>query len=91
MDNPNQNFPTFEDMQKSFKKPPHFMVAIVVILVVGLGVIWYFDQSNFDFIPAQIRRATISPEPEAQNQVNSIDVGDLDSEFQTVDKDLSSL
>ena len=105
MDNPNlnpsmqgsstpnnkQSFPSFEDMQKKANKPQYFVIAVVVILVVGLGVIWYFFKSDIEYAPGQVQRASITPELGTEEQVNSIDVGNVDNAFQAVDKDLNSL
>lgn len=103
MDNQNLNqsmptsanqFPTFDDMRKNAQKPPHFIVAIVITLVVGLGMIWYFFQTDQDFVPAEVtnkQEAVPTQEPNLESDINNIDVGDIDAEFESIDKDLNSL
>ena len=89
--NSNQSFPSFQDMQKRANEPQHFVIAVIVILAVGLGVIWYFFKSDLEYAPSQVQRASITPELGTEEQVNSIDVGNVDNAFQAVDKDLNSL
>ncbi len=87
-------FPTFDDMQKNTQKPPHFVVAIIITLVVGLGMIWYFFQTDQDFVPTEVtnkQKAAPTQEPNLESDINSIDVGDIDAEFESIDKDLNSL
>lgn len=95
MDNPNTSFPSFEDMQKRSKKLPHFVVAIVVLIVVGLGVIWYFYKANNQLdqysIPGEVHKSKAVNNQEPQSQLESINIKDLDTEFNSIDKDISSL
>ena len=89
--NTNQTFPTFEDMQKNSKKTPHFLIAVIILILVGGGIVWYFFNSDVEYLPTQVHKASVTPAPEAQDQINTIDVGNIDAEFQPIDNDLSSL
>lgn len=86
-------FPSYESMQKNHKKSPHFLVAIIVIIVAGMGLLWYYLGIDFEYMPTQLRIPSQNnrPSPNELNEVNSIDVGDLNSEFQSIDTDLNSL
>lgn len=91
--NTDMKFPTYESMKKISKKSPHFLIAIIVIIVVGMSLLWYYFRSEFEFIPTQLKlpsenRKTSDKE---MNEINSINVNDLDSEFQSIDADLNSL
>ncbi len=108
MDNPNLNpsapetpkaretdmkFPSYESIQKeSTKQSPHFLVAIIAIITVGMGLLWYYLSMDFDYAPTQLK---LSGDRKQTNSVvdelSNINVGDLDSEFQSVDSDLNSL
>ena len=87
----NKSFPSFEDMQDNSKKPPNFLIAVIVILLTGVGVIWYFFNSDIEYAPAQVHKASVSPSLEPQDQLNEVDIGNVDVEFQSVDKDVNSL
>ncbi|MEK7163000.1 MAG: hypothetical protein AAB696_01800 [Patescibacteria group bacterium] len=81
------------------KKYSIVLIIGVVVILVGLGI-WYWQvQKNKVIIPI-IPSATSPTAPitvkedsvSAINQeLNSIDVGNLDKEFQTIDTDLNSL
>src|SRR5437867_4070521 len=105
MDNSNQNpmlpnpadgnkvFPSFDQMQKKSHKPQHFIIAVVAILAVGAGLIWYFYSTDNDFIPYQIskKHPVASKEPDPQDEINSVQVNSTDTQFQSVDGEINSL
>lgn len=104
MDNPNLNpplenqtpqepkFPSYEDVRKKSKKePPHFIVAVIILVLVGVGVIWYYLSSDVEYLPVEVKRPARTQEPSIEQQLESIDVGDLDSEFESIDRDLNNL
>lgn len=98
--NPNIN-PSIESGNK--KSPIVFIVIGIVVILVGLGI-WYWQvQKNKTVVPlinvssvpesAQTIPAIVKEDSvSAVNQeLNSIDVGDLNKEFQTIDSDVNSL
>jgi len=103
MDNPNLNpsapmpssspenkFPSYNSMKKGSQKTPHFIVAVIAILAVGVGVIVYFLRSDFDYAPLQVGRQENNP-PSEVDEVDSVNLGNLDAEFRGIDSDLNSL
>ena len=88
---PAPTFPSFEDIEKKVHKPKHFITAIVILVAVGAGLIWYLAKDDFNFIPAQVKRSTVSQDGSSENEVSAIEVGNIDTQFQSVDQDLNSL
>ena len=84
---------------KSQKNLIVLIIGVVVVLV-GLGI-WYWQSQEKEIVAPSVNipalPETISPimkedSTSAINQeLNSVDVGDLDKEFQTIDADLNSL
>ncbi len=74
------------------KKKSHWTVVIVVIIaVIGLFFVWwYVNQMGFNPLPSTGVR-TLSEEARINQDLESIDVGDLDTEFESIDSDLNSL
>lgn len=93
--NSNTSFPSLEDMQKNSKKPPHFILAIIILVAVGLGIIWYLYKSNNEldkyFSSGGVHKSTTTNELEPQSQLDDINVGDLDAEFSGIDQDINGL
>lgn len=98
MDQLNQNQdPKFAQLilQEFNQKKGHWTVAVVVIVaVVGLFLVWwYVDRMGFNPLPS-VGVGTPSEETKI-NQINQelerVDVGDLDAEFEAIDSDLNSL
>lgn len=80
------------------KSKKYFIVLIigVVVILVGLGI-WYWQSQEEEIVtpsaaiptaPATIKEDSTSA---INQELNSIDVGDLDKEFQAIDSDLNSL
>jgi len=88
---PVPTFPSFEDIEKKTHKPKHFITAVVILVAVGVGLIWYLAQDDFSFVPAQVKRSTVSQDADPEDTVNAIEVGNIDTEFQSIDQDLNSL
>lgn len=88
---PEMKFSSYKSMQKN-SKSRHFLYAVIVLVVAGVALLLYFYRTEFDFVPTQLK---VRPETRQSgnevNEVDSINVGDLDSEFQSIDTDLNSL
>lgn len=80
------------------KSKKYFVVLIigVVVILVGLGI-WYWQSQEEEIVapsaaiptaPATVKEDSTSA---INQELNSIDVGDLDKEFQAIDSDLNSL
>jgi len=79
-------------MPKMGKKPPYLWIAVVVIIAAGVGLMWYYMSSDLDFVPQdQLNLQGQSEEAQLEAEVNTIDTGDLDKEFESVDSDLNTL
>lgn len=54
---------------------------------------WYYMTSDLDYVPSSELRVQQTPSEEAalEAEVNTIDTGDLDKEFQSIDGDLNTL
>jgi len=88
---PDLKFPSYDSIQKVSKKKPHFLIAIIIIVAVGVGLVWYLMRSDFNFVPVQLKRPSSKAPATEANEVSNIDVGNLDAEFQGIDADLNSL
>jgi len=78
--------------QNKKKKPPYLWVAVGVILAAGLGLMWYYMDSDLDFVPQDGLNVQQSPSQDNfEAEVDSIDTGDLDFEFESIDSDLNTL
>src|SRR3989344_4659084 len=75
---------------KFLAKNGHFLVAIIAIVAVGVGVMWYFIKSEMNYAPTQVRDIPQQADNSVE-EVNSVDIGDLDAEFKGIDGDLNSL
>lgn len=71
------------------------IITIVILALVLLGIIYYRAQKPVDSGPAPAQTSTSpgpSDSPAAINRdLDEIDLGDLDPEFQDIDADVSSL
>ena len=66
------------------------LITVVAGVVVLLALVWWMREVS---VPPQVQ---VSPTPDVEaaaiNQdINSVDVGDLNSEFDAIDKDLQGL
>lgn len=75
---------------------PHknkLMAVIIALVAAGALAAWWFLYQKP--APSPVAQPTASVTPTAEevevNQVEGIDVGDVDKEFQTIDNDLNSL
>lgn len=77
----------------SGKKPPYLWIAVAVIIAAGALVMWYYMSSDLDYVPSSELKVQQSPSEEAalEAEVNTVDTGDLDKEFQSIDGDLNTL
>ena len=70
------------------------IIIIVALGVLALAGVWLF-QSNKEPTPAPLDEATeLQPTDSAQmivNDVDALDVGEIDQEFQDIDADLQTL
>ena len=95
MQNPNVD-PNPSVVETPTKKNWYWVVAVALIMiVVGFSLAWwYMGQMNFNLSPVTGVR-TPSPEENEEAQINesieSVDVGNLDVEFEEIDADLNSL
>jgi cytoskeletal protein RodZ len=79
--------------QKSSSKMLMWLVGgvVLVILVVG-GIYFYLNSQQKAALTTTDQKPSIPKvEENLENDINSVDIGDLDKEFSTVDKDLQSL
>ncbi|OGN06490.1 MAG: hypothetical protein A3B86_03525 [Candidatus Yanofskybacteria bacterium RIFCSPHIGHO2_02_FULL_38_22b] len=93
MQNPNVTPPLMPSGSRNGKKL--WIWVSVAVAVVVAGFIWYFG-SKQGILP-QLPIPTPTPQTEAQldaqlnSEVGEVDLGDLDSEFKSIDQDLNSL
>lgn len=93
MQNPNITPPMMSSGQEKGKKL--WIWVSVAVAVVVAGLVWYFGTSQTGF--PQLPIPTPTPQTEAQldsqigNEVENVDIGNLDAEFQGIDADLNSL
>jgi len=70
-----------------------FWLVLVIIVVVGVAVWWYIGQ----MVPESVVQQQPQIDQEARedalisNDIEGNDLGDLDAEFEDIDKDLNSL
>ncbi|OGM99306.1 MAG: hypothetical protein A2817_00440 [Candidatus Yanofskybacteria bacterium RIFCSPHIGHO2_01_FULL_39_8b] len=74
------------------------LVAVVIILLVGFLTTWYYvRQTRFNFGKDNRGGAITSERQEARedaiinNELEAVDMGNVDQEFQSIDNDLNSL
>lgn len=87
-----------QNIELNNKKFPIVYIAIgIVVVLAGLGI-WYWQiQKSKTAIPSSVViPATQSTAKEdsvstVNQELNNIDIGDLDKEFQAIDTDLNSL
>lgn len=84
-------------IESKIKKQPNVLVIGAVIVLIVLGI-WFWQVQKKAIAPetpeAIQQTAPISQEdstPVIDQELNSIDLGDLNKEFQTIDTDLNSL
>ncbi|MBI4993720.1 hypothetical protein HZC33_02055 [Candidatus Wolfebacteria bacterium] len=96
--------PNIESVNPSNKKSPVVFIVIgIIVILVGLGI-WYWQiqkseiiapSTNVSAIPeaAQPTQMIVKEDSvsAANQELNNINVGDLNTEFQTIDTDLNSL
>lgn len=84
--------PPYPSLQNG-KKPPYLWIAVAVIIAAGAFVMWYYMTSDLDYVPSSELKVQQIPSEEAalEAEVNTIDTGDLDKEFQSIDGDLNTL
>lgn len=63
------------------------LIAIIVIILIAAGL-WYW-QSNRSSAPTESTGDDTSAA--ISQELGTVDIGDLDKEFQTIDADLNSL
>lgn len=75
-----------------------FLVAVIIFLLAGALIAWFYSrQMKFDFGINNQNKPKTPQEQEARedvvikNEIESVDVGDLDAEFNSIDSDLNSL
>ena len=94
MQNPNVSSP-MTSIPTGNKKYSPWLVVTIAMVVAGL-VWWYFSSMQGSLLP-QLPVPTPTPEAVIQSdlqlssEVESVDLGNLDSEFKDIDNDLSSL
>ncbi|MEX2052930.1 MAG: hypothetical protein WD898_01745 [Candidatus Paceibacterota bacterium] len=72
------------------KKTPYWLLIVAVVVLVGL---WFWLKDSKQEAGLQ-PTPTESVDPEVQEvilEVDNIDIGDLDAEFDSIDQDLDSL
>ena len=78
----------------------NILIGIVVLIIVFLGAWWWMSQSGAPaYAPTTGQEApgAVAPALEPDNtarieqDVNSVDPGNLDTEFQSIDQDLGTL
>lgn len=101
----NPNFSSSPDNQVQSSEPmqpqpvspkkdgPHFLVAIIIIVVVGGLLLWYMTGIDFEeYLPISVQRPNgQSSADQDVKELDGVDVGDLDAQFQGIDADLNSL
>ena len=60
--------------------------VIIAIIVVTAGFVWY----RYYFAPSSEPLSGEDTTAAIENDLGAVDLGDLDSDFQSVDKDLNS-
>lgn len=87
-------------MQSSGMKPKnkhsHFIAAVLIIVLVGVGLIWYLWSTDYSFVPAEIKTKksqNVNPQNEDTEELDKLNVesDNLDAEFKGIDNDLNSL
>ncbi len=75
------------------KKYPIVLIIGAVVVLIGLGI-WYW-QIQTTTIPTAPATAPLTVEEDSTSaidqELDSVDIGDLDKEFQAIDADLNSL
>jgi len=89
MENNETNTPMHSEHES---KSLYFILATVAILILGGIVLLYITQPDIGNdtglkVPSQTR----TPEAVILNEVDNIDIGDLDAEFNDIDSDLNTL
>jgi hypothetical protein len=79
----------------SKKKGHWLMVAVFLVVIIVAFVVWiYIDKMNFMTEVAQdqtLQNGYDQPEEKFTEDIEKVDLGNLDAEFQDIDRDLSSL
>src|SRR3989338_2169981 len=96
MQNPNvlENMPVQSPMDHITKKKGHWiLVAVAIAAVATFFVIqFYIDQMVVEMV---VRQPVLNQEAREDalisNEVQDVDLGDLNTEFEDIDKDLNSL
>ena len=93
--NPLSQIPSDAPLTKEHRHREYFYLAIAVILIAA-GLIWWQIGKLTD--ESAIVIPTPRPTPEAQTEINNIsqdvqavDMGNLNADFQQIDNDLNSL
>ena len=68
------------------------LVAAVIVLVSTFFILrWYVDEMDFKIGSQSQFQAPLSTEQQLGSEAESVNLGDIDSEFQSIDTDLNSL
>lgn len=91
---PSSSLPSQSMNSYNQHKKLYFIIAIAVI-VIAAGVIWWQLGKQIDETQVSAPAKIASPETREvtgiNNDVNNLEMGNLENEFQQIDKDLNSL
>lgn len=63
-------------------------LSIIIIIVIAAAIVWFYKNKKSEEALAPAPAANLA---EVVNEVESIDVGDVDKEFQGIDQELNGL
>lgn len=90
---PAQYQQSMQPTSKGKKPGPLFWFLIIAIVAVGVFIWWYLGQMSPE--PALTEQPKINQEARQDalinNEIQNIDLGNIDKEFDSIDKDLNSL
>ncbi len=65
-------------------------LSIIVIIIMAIAAVWFYKNKSGQEVSAPTP-APAANSAEVVKEVESIDLGDVDSEFEQIDKDLDTL
>lgn len=102
--NPNQNFvpsqpmtppPVFNPQPSGAMKKKNYLFLITVLIILAIGAVAWWYVSKMPIETAVIEQPKVNKEAREDinisNEIQSTDLGDLDKEFNDIDKDLNTL